>query len=96
MRSPTACGSTRAADGRAPVADGRAPVTPTCHDGGVGSDRETLDRWADFGGIWRVVASDEHAVTVSMCRCDGGEEVQRLTTRDPDLITWLTEHPESP
>lgn len=61
----------------------------------MGTDRETLDRWADFGGVWRVVAVDEHAATVSMRRCDGGEEVQRLTTQDADLVAWLAEHPES-
>lgn len=42
-----------------------------------------------------MVASDRRAATVSMCRCDGGEEVQRLTTEDPELVAWLTEHPES-
>jgi hypothetical protein len=61
----------------------------------VGTDRQTLQRWADFGGVWRVVASDDRAATVSLRRCDGGEEVQRLTTQDPDLVAWLTEHPES-
>lgn len=61
----------------------------------MGTDRETLERWTDFGGVWRVLASDDHAATVSMCRCDGGEEVQRLTTQDPDLVAWLAQHPES-
>lgn len=42
-----------------------------------------------------MVASDERAATISMCRCDGGEEVQRLTTQDPDLLGWLAEHPAS-
>lgn len=42
-----------------------------------------------------MVASDERAATVSMCRCDGGEEMQRLTTSDPDLMAWLSKHPES-
>ncbi|USQ75120.1 hypothetical protein [Ornithinimicrobium cryptoxanthini] len=60
------------------------------------ADRATLERWEAFGGVWRVLASDEHAAaTVSMCRCDGGEEMQRLTTEDPDLVAWLAEHPES-
>lgn len=62
----------------------------------MGTDRETLERWADFGGVWRVLAADEQAATVSLCRCDGGEEVQRLTTQDPDVVAWLAEHPESP
>lgn len=61
----------------------------------MATDRETLQRWEDFGGVWRVVASDRHTATVSMCRCDGGEEVQRLTTRDAELVAWLAEHSES-
>lgn len=59
------------------------------------SDRETLERWAQFGGVWRVVALDDRAATVSMRRCDGGEEIQRLTTQDAALVAWLAQHPES-
>lgn len=61
----------------------------------MSTDRETLQRWTDFGGIWRVLAIDEHTATVSLRRCDGGEEVQRLTTQETDLVAWLAEHPES-
>lgn len=61
----------------------------------MSTDRETLERWQDFGGVWRLVVADQHVATVSMCRCDGGEEVQRLTTRDADLVAWLVEHPSS-
>jgi hypothetical protein len=28
-------------------------------------------------------------VTVSLCRCDGGEEVGRLSSDDPELIAFL-------
>ncbi|HLS44047.1 MAG TPA: hypothetical protein VK045_01310 [Ornithinicoccus sp.] len=59
------------------------------------TDRDTLERWESFGGVWRVLAADDQAATVSMCRCDGGEEMQRLTTHDPDLISYLATHPES-
>lgn len=59
------------------------------------SEREKLERWQEFGGVWQVVAADTHEATVSMCRCDGGEEVERLTTRDPDLLRWLVDHPDS-
>ena len=61
----------------------------------MGTDREKLERWANFGGVWRVVAFDDRAATVAMCRCDGGEEVQRLTTQDHGLVTWLTRHLDS-
>lgn len=50
---------------------------------------ETLQRWEEFGAVWRVIARPGDGVTVSLCRCDGGEEVQRITSSDPALITWL-------
>jgi hypothetical protein len=50
---------------------------------------QALQRWQDFGASWRVVSSSAGEVTVSMCRCDGGEEVQRLTSSDPELRRWL-------
>jgi hypothetical protein len=50
---------------------------------------EILRRWEQFGGTWRVVAQRDAAVTVSLCRCDGGEEVERLTSADPALVRWL-------
>jgi hypothetical protein len=50
---------------------------------------ETVQRWEQFGATWRVVAETPGTVTISFCRCDGGEEVQRLTSSDPDLLSWL-------
>lgn len=61
----------------------------------MGTDRDSLERWENFGGVWRVLALDDHAATVSLCRCDGGEEAQRLTTTEPELVAWLADHPES-
>jgi hypothetical protein len=61
---------------------------------------ETLERWEQFGAGWRVVAQVGGSVTISLCRCDGGEEAQRLTSSDPELLTWLagrtsSEQPEA-
>jgi hypothetical protein len=50
---------------------------------------EVLRRWSAFGATWQVVARTRSTVTVSLCRCDGGEEVQRLTSSDPQLMTFL-------
>ncbi|HEY5051466.1 MAG TPA: hypothetical protein VII50_11235 [Acidothermaceae bacterium] len=50
---------------------------------------EVLERWQNFGATWRVVSRIEGSVTLSLCRCDGGEEVQRLTSSDVDLLGWL-------
>ncbi|GAA1144768.1 hypothetical protein [Ornithinicoccus hortensis] len=54
-----------------------------------------LDRWSAFGGVWRVLASDGDVATVSLCRCDGGEEVERLVVRDPRALAHLATHPSS-
>lgn len=48
-----------------------------------------LQRWTDFGGTWQVVSQNQDAVTISLCRCDGGEEVERLTSADPDLLALV-------
>jgi hypothetical protein len=50
---------------------------------------QELQRWQDFGATWRVLASTDQAATIAMCRCDGGEEVRRVTTADPELLRWL-------
>jgi hypothetical protein len=50
---------------------------------------ELLRRWEAFGAAWRVVARTPSAVTVALCRCDGGEEVMRVTSASPELDAWL-------
>jgi hypothetical protein len=50
---------------------------------------ELLRRWEAFGAAWRVVARTSSAVTVALCRCDGGEEVMRVTSASPELDAWL-------
>lgn len=50
---------------------------------------EELQRWQDFGATWRVLSQTSSAVTIALCRCDGGEEIQRLISTDPDLRAWL-------
>jgi hypothetical protein len=48
-----------------------------------------LQRWQAFGAHWVVLDDDGDRVTVSLCRCDGGEEVERLTSDDPSLRAFL-------
>lgn len=59
-------------------------------------DLDRLLRWEDSGGTWRVAArrrvgpdggGDE--VTLSLLTCDGGEEMDALTSSDPELLAYV-------
>ncbi len=57
---------------------------------------DDLRRWEDFGGAWEVVARRGEVRVVSMLRCDGGEEVSRLSSDDPDLRAYVDRVPDHP
>jgi hypothetical protein len=48
-----------------------------------------LDRWATAGGTWQLLTRTPTSATVALCRCDGGEEVERIVSADPDLLAYL-------
>lgn len=48
-----------------------------------------LRRWQDCGAIWRVVARTPTGVEIALMTCTGGEEVDRLTSGDPDLLAFI-------
>jgi hypothetical protein len=50
---------------------------------------DTLRRWEMAGGHWRVLSRSPLGLTVSFLRCDGGEEVHRLTSPDPALAEHI-------
>lgn len=52
-------------------------------------DLETLRRWEEFGAVWEVVHRTPEAVTISLRRCDGGEEVSRLVSSDPAVLAHV-------
>jgi hypothetical protein len=52
-------------------------------------DVATLRRWEDAGGTWRIEHRAGETVTVVLCRCDGGEEIDRLVSRDPALRQYV-------
>jgi hypothetical protein len=59
-------------------------------EGGAGEARvAALQRWEALGAVWRVLSSGPSGVTVALCRCDGGEEVERFHSREPELIAYL-------
>jgi hypothetical protein len=53
------------------------------------SDLETLRRWETAGGTWRLEGRRGATLSIALCRCDGGEEVDRLTSADPDLRAYV-------
>jgi hypothetical protein len=50
---------------------------------------ETLLRWEESGAVWQVVARTPARVTIALLRCDGGEEVERLSTGDPATLAFV-------
>ncbi len=67
----------------------RQHVTPLASQTEATSPIELLQRWMEFGGEWRVDSRTSAEVTVALCRCDGGEEIDRLVSTDPDFRAWL-------
>jgi hypothetical protein len=52
----------------------------------------TLLRWQEFGGVWRLLSQTPSGASVALCRCDGGEEVERLSTSHPATLEFLATH----
>jgi hypothetical protein len=55
----------------------------------------TLQRWEDAGAHWAVIDRHADSVTVGLYRCDGGEEVDRLTSTDPKLLDFVRKRESS-
>ena len=52
-------------------------------------DLDRLLRWERAGGTWEVVGRRGDDLTISLCRCDGGEEADRFTTADPQVRAYI-------
>jgi hypothetical protein len=48
-----------------------------------------LQRWEISGGVWHVLHRTSERLVISLRRCDGGEEAERLTSLDPDLLAYI-------
>ena len=53
---------------------------------------ETLRRWADGGAQWRLVSVEDDRAVVDLLTCHG-ERVDRLESNEPELVTFVREHP---
>ncbi|GAB16601.1 hypothetical protein GOEFS_008_00100 [Gordonia effusa NBRC 100432] len=56
---------------------------------------DTLLRWSDSGAIWRVLSRNRDSITIGLFRCDGGEEVDRITSAAPELRAYVGERSSS-
>ena len=50
-----------------------------------------LERWIDYGGHYRVRELWSAGAVVDLCTCHG-EPVERLASRDEELIEYLQSH----
>lgn len=56
----------------------------------MGTDVDTLRRWEDAGGTWVVLGRrGDGVVELSLRRCDGGEEAQRLVSGEAELLAYV-------
>ncbi len=56
---------------------------------------DTVRRWEESGATWRVLSRTPAGVVVALLTCDAGEEVDRISSADPDLLAHLGERSES-
>ena len=61
------------------------------------SDLDQLLRWEISGGTWRVIGRTPRVIDplqiaplqIALCRCDGGEEMDRLITSEPAVLAHV-------
>ena len=56
---------------------------------------EVLRRWEAAGGVWEVVSRSSGSLTVRLCTCTAGEEVDRLVSSAPALSAYVGERERS-
>lgn len=52
---------------------------------------ERLERWTAHGGTCQLIETGPDRAEIVLCRCDGGEEVERFTSSDPAVLAWVRE-----
>ncbi|MGZ6792892.1 MAG: hypothetical protein ACXVFV_08055 [Mycobacteriales bacterium] len=54
-------------------------------------DLAALLRWEQHGGTWVVLSRTPDGAVLSLRRCDGGEEADRLAVTSPEALARLEE-----
>lgn len=62
---------------------------PDARPGSTVSVVRLLRRWEDSGAIWRVMSRSAGRIEISLLTCDAGEEMDRLTSSDPELLDYV-------
>ena len=57
----------------------------------MADDLVRVQRWLGAGGTVRPLARSAEAVTLALCSCDTGAEMERMTSSDPALLATLDE-----
>lgn len=54
-------------------------------------DLARILRWVQAGGEWRLLDERNDEVTISLLRCDAGEEIDRLVSRADDVRRYVAD-----
>lgn len=84
---------------KSPTATSLPDTTEPAEPADASTARSPLDelaRWEGFGGTWALRERTPDGAIVSLCRCDGGEEVSRIVSSDPDFLRWADEQELQP
>jgi hypothetical protein len=50
-----------------------------------------LSRWQASGAVWRVLGRTGDTISIGLFTCNGGEEVDRLASNDPQLLQFVAD-----
>lgn len=57
----------------------------------MADDLARVQRWLGAGGTLRPLGRSAEAVTLALCSCDTGAEMERMTSSDTALLATLDE-----
>ena len=62
----------------------------------MSEDLAKLRRWEQAGAAWQVIARRAGVLVIALQTCDTREEVDRLTSTDPELLNYVGDRPGTP
>jgi hypothetical protein len=54
-----------------------------------------LVRWERSGAVWRVLGRSASGLTIGLFSCDGGEQMDQVTSHDPKLLGYVGDRASS-